>query len=637
MPLNRGIRKWAVCARGLTVAVDALNTDLTDATRWVAMDDTMGRFLRVKVGMLLLVLTAAACSSGEPASKAGGEEPPLVLEIGTNDFPGRVAAEQIEKFAETVAKLSEGLLLIEPVWRVGGENVTHWDQEVSRQVVSGELDMGNIPSRAFDTQGVTSLRALNAPFLITTDELLDEVVSSDLVDEMLSGLEEIGLVGLALLPEGLRHPFGFGQPLMGVDDYAGGAIRAPSSATTAAIIESLGGIVVEGSIDPETQIGMESSYPFGEPGSVATGNVVFFPKVNTLVMNAEAFERLTDTQREILEEAAAETLQWSIESRVTDFEAAARFCDEGGAVVLVDEETLAGLEEATAGVYEELEPDPLTVNLIEEILELKRAFSTADLSPETCGEVSPTSEPGIADTSTAKEASAINGVYRWEFTEEAFETNGVTSDEMADNIGVWTNTFQDGLWIDDSGFRGTYLIEGDLIKLSHKDGLYEVYRWEQNGRGDLVVEIVDVPDTREAVATIWTAQIWVRVGETETADFPEGTFRVEHTVAGLMDVGVSEADAYEHAGLWTATFEDGKLLAADGCTGKYAVSEGRMYLYLGSEPGCGSAARSIFFSAEWTFDGDLLQFENLLAGPEEPSAQTRLEGVFASSPWEKID
>ena len=618
--------------------MDALNTDLT----WCNPlggdgEHTMGPSLRVKVGTLLLVLTAAACSSGEPASKAGGEEPPLVLEIGTNDFPGRVAAEQIEKFAETVAKLSEGLLLIEPVWRVGGENVTHWDQEVSRQVVSGELDMGNIPSRAFDTEGVTSLRALNAPFLITTDELLDEVVASDLRSDMLSGLEDIGLVGLALLPEGLRHPFGFGQPLVGVDDYAGGAIRAPASATTAAIIESLGGTVVEGAIDPETQIGMESGYPFGEPGSVATGNVVFFPKVNTLVISVEAFERLTDTQREIVEQAAAETLQWSIESRVSDFEAAARFCAEGGAVVLADEETLAGLEEATGRVYEDLEADPLTENLMEQIHELKRAVPTADLSPQACGEVSPTSEPGGPDASTALEASAINGVYRWEFTEEAFEANGVTSDEVADNIGVWTNTFQDGLWIDDGGFMGTYLIEGDLIKITHKDGLYEVYRWEQNDRGDLVVEIVDVPDAREAFDTVWTAQTWVRVGETETADFPEGTFRVEHTVAGLMDVGVSEADAFEHAGLWTGTFEDGKLLAADGCTGKYAVSEGRMYLYLGSEPGCGSAARSILFSAEWTFDGDLLRFENLLAGTEGRSEQALLEGVFARRPWEKID
>ena len=37
--------------------------------------------------------------------------------------------------------------------------------------------MGLIPSRAWDTEGVTSLRALNAPFLIDSDELLDEVVS----------------------------------------------------------------------------------------------------------------------------------------------------------------------------------------------------------------------------------------------------------------------------------------------------------------------------------------------------------------------------------------------------------------------------------------------------------------------------
>ena len=32
--------------------------------------------------------------------------------------------------------------------------------------MTGELEMGLIPARAWDTEGVTSLRALHAPFLV---------------------------------------------------------------------------------------------------------------------------------------------------------------------------------------------------------------------------------------------------------------------------------------------------------------------------------------------------------------------------------------------------------------------------------------------------------------------------------------
>ena len=58
--------------------------------------------------------------------------------------------------------LSDGQLLIEPIWHAGGDPFpANADQVVARMVVNGQLDMGIIPARAWDTEGVTSLRALN--------------------------------------------------------------------------------------------------------------------------------------------------------------------------------------------------------------------------------------------------------------------------------------------------------------------------------------------------------------------------------------------------------------------------------------------------------------------------------------------
>ena len=55
----------------------------------------------------------------------------------------------------------------------------------------------------------------------------------------MAGLDAAGVVGLALVPESFRHPFGFDHPLLGPDDYAGAVMRAPESANTTAMFTAL--------------------------------------------------------------------------------------------------------------------------------------------------------------------------------------------------------------------------------------------------------------------------------------------------------------------------------------------------------------------------------------------------------------
>jgi TRAP-type C4-dicarboxylate transport system substrate-binding protein len=114
-----------------------------------------------------VTMAATACSGSEAGAKAGGPATPVVLRIGTDDFQGRPAADQIEEFVRQVAALSDGQIEIEPVWHAAGDG-PDWDQRVARLVVGGELDMGMIPARSWDTEGVTTLRALNTPFLVTS-------------------------------------------------------------------------------------------------------------------------------------------------------------------------------------------------------------------------------------------------------------------------------------------------------------------------------------------------------------------------------------------------------------------------------------------------------------------------------------
>ncbi|MGA7272123.1 MAG: hypothetical protein WB239_13710 [Acidimicrobiia bacterium] len=102
----------------------------------------MRRSRRLLIGTIALFFLLGACAAGQAGSKAGGASAPLTLRIGTDDYQGKPASDEIEEFANRVEDLSGGSIVIEPVWHAAGDG-PDWDQRVARMVVSGELDMGN--------------------------------------------------------------------------------------------------------------------------------------------------------------------------------------------------------------------------------------------------------------------------------------------------------------------------------------------------------------------------------------------------------------------------------------------------------------------------------------------------------------
>src|SRR4051794_15862993 len=245
----------------------------------------------------------AGCGGGGRSDdNAAKSAETVVLRVGTDDEPGKPAADQILAFARNADLLSQGRIRIEPAWHVAGDG-PNWDQRVARMVEKNEIEMGLIPARAWDTEGVTSLRALNAPFLITSDALLDKVVSSDLSGDLLAGLGAAKVHGLALIPEGLRHPFGTHKALLGPRDYDGRTIRTPTSKTTANVFGALGASVNDDDVDPKEHAATESSYAL-DPNGAATGNVTFYPKINSHGTSDQAYDTLSAEQRDTLAKAA---------------------------------------------------------------------------------------------------------------------------------------------------------------------------------------------------------------------------------------------------------------------------------------------------------------------------------------------
>jgi len=185
-----------------------------------------------------------ACSGGAPRNKAGGPPPPVAVTLGTPDYPS-VSPEfqDIGYFARQVHQLSGGQMNIRVLWGVAGE-ATDFEQVTVSLVRDGKVDLGWIGARAWDTLGVRSFQALQAPFLIDSYPLLDAVIKSPMATQMLAGLNQAGFTGLGLYPDQLRHLVGFRKPLASLRDLRGARIRVPPSRASEALFRALGAVPV---------------------------------------------------------------------------------------------------------------------------------------------------------------------------------------------------------------------------------------------------------------------------------------------------------------------------------------------------------------------------------------------------------
>ena len=476
------------------------------------------------LGLVVVVaIVASSCAgsgtgdqAGGTGDKAGGSGEPVVLRMATVngdlDF-----TPQISYLVDRVGQLSEGNLRIEIAYEVGAF-ADDAEPQVVRGVAGGKFDLGFVGTHVFESLGVDSLRALTAPMLIDSYALEDAVIESGITDQMMHGLDDVGVTGLAILGGALRKPVTVERPLLDPADWRGitfGIFKSEGQARAirelARPLQVIGDArdtaLQNGSID-----GFESSllaYRLnGQEGTApyVTANVNLWPQTLAVVANPDVVADLTAQQRTWLQQAADDAADRSAALSDTDARNIKIVCDAGTRLAEASETGLASIQEAFSPVYADLQQDLETHRFIEQIRALKQSTTPEALTI-------PTDCTGKAPELTASEGSApayLNGIYRYTITKE-----DVIKHEMgdpADYPSTNTVTLEGGKFSvrgPRGGYSGTYTVENDQItfEVPEFEAVTLTFTFSVDEDGDLhlkPVQPMDPGDAFEISVHPWT-------------------------------------------------------------------------------------------------------------------------------------
>ena len=433
----------------------------------------MRRYLVAVVGVgAALALIASGCGGGGD-DRAGGKPAPKPITLTLAN--GLHSQEELQPFADEVARLSDGSIRIEfkNLW-------LDWpwrrpESGVIRDVAAGKADLGWTGPRAWRSVGVTSFEALLAPLLVDSYDLEAAVLESGVPDEMLAGVEPLGLVGIGVLPGPMRKLVTFKHRLVRAADFRGATIGITESRIGLQAMRALGATAVAfrpGTDDVtrfdalEEHVASIEGNRFDARGATSlTTNVNLWPRPLVVFMNEATFAALEPEQRDLLREAARNAEPETLAAtRAKEQEAAATLCRRNLGFVAASAADLAGLRSAVSPVYGELERDTQTRSFIAQIEELRRELPVSRESALQCSPGRDTTSGGVPNgtyTNTTTRADARRaGIAAGDPFYEDLPTHHRLV--LTSGAFVMYDTFPDG-HTEAAGLSGTYSVYRDRI------------------------------------------------------------------------------------------------------------------------------------------------------------------------------
>jgi TRAP-type C4-dicarboxylate transport system substrate-binding protein len=440
-----------------------------------------------------VAVVGTACTV-ETGGKTGGEADPVVLRFA-DGYETPAFEPAVAHFVKRVEELSDGEVTIETV-RGWGDLAPDFEQQIVADVAAGEADVGWVGTRVFDTFGVTSFQALTAPMLIDSYPLEEAVINSDLPEQMLAGLDELDVTGLAVLGDGLRKPIAQDRAMVRVEDWRDVSFNTFRSDGQMAAIEAAGAVPVDDLAGDVPYAAAERNLLIYKESYVSNyryvaANVNLWPQTVALIANPDSLAELSDEQRGWVERAAEEAAAGSTAMFDHDQDILAAACAKGARFADASPEDLAALRAAFDGVYDDLERDSDTGAYIEQIEALKADLpAVAPLRiPSNCavGAVDAARDPvqGLWESELLTEGQMVQAFvaaggseregHAWfaEFGGGAEESVQFRVDFQHGSMAA-TSSAGEGPFVDSDG--SAYTVEGDTLTFvrDHCESSYEI-------------------------------------------------------------------------------------------------------------------------------------------------------------------
>lgn len=298
---------------------------------------------------------------GDPVEE--GESHEIRFGIGlAEDSP---QAMSVDFFEEILAERSGGRITVNlfPNSQVGD------DLQMMNALQSGTLEM-TYPSTSPATGIVPDLRVFDLPFLFPTPEDADEVLDSEVGQQMLDQFEGSGITALVFAENGYRQLTNSERPVETPEDVEGLAVRVMENPIQVSIWETLGANptsmafgevfsaleqgVVDGQENPWGTI-LTSRFDEVQDYGSQTRHV-YTPFI--IMIGTDFYEGLSEEDQQLVQEAAeqARDYQRTI-SREFDECARNQLEERGMEVTILTDEQLGEFQQAVEPVYDQWRDD----------------------------------------------------------------------------------------------------------------------------------------------------------------------------------------------------------------------------------------------------------------------------------------
>lgn len=282
----------------------------------------------------------------------------------------------VEKFAELVEEKSGGSMKV----NIHSDAELGNDVDTTQQVQSGSLDMATCSS---DNFGVfdTDVLALSLPYIVDKshmEALYTAIDSGDLGNYYKERMAAKNLHPLMFNEFGFRCFVSASKPINSPADMKDMKLRATSSQVELAVAEALAApaqtvawgetytALQQGTVDGESNtFGLLHASKHDEVLKYAATTEHNY-SMHILLMAEDKYQALTDEQKAILDEAAAEAVAYERELSVQDEQDAKEaFKANGVEVVELTDEQKAEWADATASVYDKLVPSVISQEVVD--------------------------------------------------------------------------------------------------------------------------------------------------------------------------------------------------------------------------------------------------------------------------------